>query len=112
MPLLFTYGALQQESVQMATFGGLPQGYPDELIGFEQSLVTIRDADFVAESGKAQHSIVKFSGRRDSRVRGTVFEVSDAELALADEYEPVGYERVLATLASGKEAWVYAATHL
>jgi hypothetical protein len=41
-------------------------------------------------------------------VRGTVFEVSESELAGADQYEPAGYTRILATLASGKEAWVYA----
>jgi gamma-glutamylcyclotransferase (GGCT)/AIG2-like uncharacterized protein YtfP len=50
---------------------------------------------------------VKFNGRNDSRVSGTVFEVSESELASADRYEPVGYKRVSATLASGKQAWVY-----
>ena len=51
---------------------------------------------------------MKFNGRNDSRVRGTVFEVSEGELAEADRYEPAGYKRVSAMLASGKEAWVYA----
>jgi hypothetical protein len=37
-----------------------------------------------------------------------VFEVSEDELARADEYEPAGYNRVSTTLASGKQAWVYA----
>jgi hypothetical protein len=37
-----------------------------------------------------------------------VFELSDAELASADAYEPAGYTRISATLASGRRAWVYA----
>jgi gamma-glutamylcyclotransferase (GGCT)/AIG2-like uncharacterized protein YtfP len=108
MPLLFSYGTLQQETVQMATFGRLLQGEPDELVAFEQALLKIEDPEFVAKSGKAYHAIVKFNGRDDSRIRGTVFEVSDAELAKADQYEPAGYKRINATLASGKQVWVYA----
>ena len=108
MPLLFSYGTLQQDAVQMSTFGRLLRGEPDELVGFEQGVLTIEDPGFVAASGKARHAIVKFNGRHDSRVTGTVFEVTDAELASADEYEPAGYTRVTARLASGREAWVYA----
>jgi gamma-glutamylcyclotransferase (GGCT)/AIG2-like uncharacterized protein YtfP len=108
MPLLFSYGTLQQKAVQTSTFGRLLQGQPDELIGFELGLLRIDDPQFVAMSGKADHAIVKFTGRQDSRVSGTVFEVSDDELARSDEYEPAGYKRVSATLASGKQAWVYA----
>jgi hypothetical protein len=102
MPLLFSYGTLQQRAVQMSTFGRVLQGHADELVGFERSLVTIEDPQFVATSGKAEHAIVTFNGRRDSRVSGTVFEISDRELAAADQYEPVGYKRIGATLASGK----------
>jgi gamma-glutamylcyclotransferase (GGCT)/AIG2-like uncharacterized protein YtfP len=108
MPLLFSYGTLQQVSVQMSTFGRLLDGQPDELIGFEQGLFTVADPTFVATSGTSQHAIVRFTGRRENRVRGTVFEVSDQELRSADSYEPAGYRRVIATLASGRQAWVYA----
>ena len=39
---------------------------------------------------------------------GTVFEITDAELAAADRYEQLAaYKRVAAMLASGKQAWVY-----
>jgi gamma-glutamylcyclotransferase (GGCT)/AIG2-like uncharacterized protein YtfP len=108
MPLLFAYGTLREEAVQLSTFGRLLEGRPDELVGFEQSLLEIEDSDFVSASGKSHHAIVRFNGREDSRVRGTVFEVTEAELAAADAYEPEGYTRVSARLASGKEAWVYA----
>ena len=108
MPLLFSYGTLQQDAVQLSTFGRLLKGERDELVGFEQSLFRIEDPQFVATSGKAHHAIVRFNGRSDSRVAGMVFEVSASELAQADQYEPAGYKRVSAKLASGKEAWVYA----
>jgi len=52
---------------------------------------------------------VRFTGRPDRRVKGTVLEVTERELAEADAYEPAGYERIRAPLASGREAWVYAA---
>lgn len=108
MPLLFSYGTLQQEAVQLSTFGRLLLGEPDDLVGFEQALFKIEDPEFVATSGKAYHAIVKFNGRTESRVHGMVFEMTESELAQADAYEPAGYKRVSTRLASGKEAWVYA----
>ena len=108
MPLLFSYGTLQQDVVQMSTFGRLLRGQPDELPGFEQAVLKIEDPEFVATSGKAHHAIVRFNGRNESRVSGTVFEVTDRELASADQYEPAGYQRISVTLASGRQAWVYA----
>ena len=110
MPLLFSYGTLQQEAVQLSLFGRLLEGQPDEVVGFEQSLLRIEDPQFVATSGKTHHLIIRFNGRDDSRVRGTVFVVSDSELARADQYEPAGYTRISARLASGNDAWVYADT--
>ena len=108
MPLLFSYGTLQQENVQLATFGRPLRGQKDELLKFEQSLVRIQDPQVVATSGKTHHANVTFNGRSDSRVRGTVFEITDAELAAADQYEQLAaYKRITAALASGKQAWVY-----
>ena len=108
MPLVFSYGTLQQEHVQLATFGRLLQGRRDELPGFEESLVAIEDPQVVATSGKTHHSNVTFNGRDDRRVSGTVFEITDAELAAADQYEQLAaYTRIAVVLASGRHAWVY-----
>ena len=107
MPLLFSYGSLQQESVQVAIIGRPLRGHQDQLVGFEQSPIRIDDPQTVAASGKTDHLIVRFNGRNDSRVSGTVFEVTDAELVNADRYEPPEFKRVAAMLASGKQAWVY-----
>ena len=107
MPLLFSYGTLQQEGVQRATFGRLLKGSADALVGYAQSMMKIDDADVVAKSGKTHHPIVAFTGRTEDRVVGAAFEVTDAELAAADTYEVDAYRRVLAPLASGLNAWVY-----
>jgi gamma-glutamylcyclotransferase (GGCT)/AIG2-like uncharacterized protein YtfP len=107
MPLLFSYGTLQQDEVQMATFGRLLAGSRDELIGFEQSLLTIEDPYVVETSGRTEHLIVRYTGNDDSRVPGMVFDISDEELARADKYEVAEYMRVATILASGRQAWVY-----
>jgi hypothetical protein len=107
MPHLFSYGTLQQADVQRATFGRLLSGQADALPGFAQSLVAIDDPQVVATSGKTHHPIVRHSGDPADRVAGTVFEISDHELARADDYEVDAYRRVAVTLASGLQAWVY-----
>jgi gamma-glutamylcyclotransferase (GGCT)/AIG2-like uncharacterized protein YtfP len=104
---LFSYGTLQQENVQVATFGRLLKGQPDALVGFKQELVEITDPDVLAKSGKRFHPIVTHSGLDADRVPGMVFEITSAELAAADEYEVADYERIAVTLASGMGAWVY-----
>lgn len=107
MPFLFSYGTLQQEDVQLSTFGRKLAGHADALLGFEQSMVEIDDPDVVATSGKTHHPIVKFTGQGADRVAGTVFDISDMELANADKYEVAAYKRVATELASGVQAWVY-----
>jgi len=109
MPLIFSYGSLQEENVQLSTFGRRLDGRRDELVGFEAASVAIDDPTVVAALGKTHHANVVFNGNDASRVSGMVFEISDAELASVDEYEaPFMYRRTAAMLASGKRAWVYA----
>lgn len=107
MERLFSYGTLQQENVQIATFGRVLKGAPDALIGFKQELVEITDPDVLAKSGERFHPIVMRSGVDADRVTGTVFEITAEELAAADRYEVHDYERIAVTLASGGGAWVY-----
>ena len=104
---LFSYGTLQNEDVQRATFGRLLQGQSDALIGYRRSLLKIEDAQVVATSGQAYHPIVERSDDAADTVAGTVFAISAEELARADAYEVDDYRRVEAVLASGGRAWVY-----
>jgi hypothetical protein len=110
---LFSYGTLQLEAVQMATFGRLLTGTRDVLPGFEEASVEIDDPTTVSLSGKTHHSIARFTGRDSDTISGTVFEVSPDEIRRADEYEVKEYRRVAAILRSGIRAWVYVdARHL
>ena len=94
MPKLFSYGTLQQEDVQLATFGRRLIGVGDALVGYRQSMVAIQDPEVVRTSGKTHHPIVAFTGKNEDRVPGALFEISDAELAHADAYEVSAYVRV------------------
>jgi gamma-glutamylcyclotransferase (GGCT)/AIG2-like uncharacterized protein YtfP len=108
MPLIFSYGALQQDDVQIATFGRLLQGQRDELPRYELSSVPIADPHVLQTTGKTHHKNVLFNGRDDSRVTGTVFEVTEMELAETDRYERgASYQRITVVLASEKQVWVY-----
>ncbi len=107
MPLLFSYGTLRQNGVQMATFGRLLEGKPDSLLGYAQELIRIEDPGVVAKSGRSHHPIVVHTGWSEDRVEGTVFEITEDDLERADAYEVEAYRRVLVPLASGLEAWVY-----
>lgn len=108
MPLLFSYGTLQQEDVQLSTFGRKLEGEKDLLIGFEPSLVRIPDPAVAARLRKTHYDNVKATGDDWSTVQGTAFEVADDELARADAFEAeFNYRRVNVTLASGNDAWVY-----
>jgi gamma-glutamylcyclotransferase (GGCT)/AIG2-like uncharacterized protein YtfP len=111
MPLLFSYGTLQQESVQLSTFGRSLRGEADALPCFESAIISARDAVTRRPASRSgtYHMNVIYNGRDDSRVGGTVFEITDDELAAADRYERrAAYVRIEATLASGRRAWVYA----
>jgi len=105
---LFSYGTLQLESVQLATFGRRIAGTADALAGFEQSVVELEDGMAAAPSGRAQFPIIMFSGRDSDIVRGLVLRVTEEELQKADTYETEAYRRIAVTLCSGARAWVYA----
>ena len=104
---LFTYGTLQNEEVQLATFGRRLDGNADTLPGYTLKMIEIQDQDFVAKSGTAIHCNLQFTGNASDFVEGTVYSVTRTELEQADAYEPDGYKRVLVQLKSGAQAWVY-----
>ena len=108
MPLLFSYGTLRDPARQLLVFGRTVSGSADLLVGYSQESFEVTDAEFVAVYGSS-HVIVQHTGLDEDRTPGTVLEVTDAELAMADAYEPAGYRRVPARFASGRAGWVYAA---
>ena len=105
--LLFSYGTLRQPEVQRATFGREIDGTPDAIVGYDLDYVTITDPRVIAASGSDRHPILKPTDRADAAVEGTVFAITEGELAAADEYEVDDYRRITVPLRSGGEAWVY-----
>lgn len=104
--LLFSYGTLQLESVQLSQFGRLLEGSDDVLRGYKQIEITIRDPDVLEASGIEVHlALVPDAGAPP--IPGKVFRLTPDELAAADVYESENYVRVEAPLASGATAWVY-----
>lgn len=108
---LFSYGTLRQSDVQVALFGRTFTGTPDVLPGYRLSVLEIVDPQVAATSGSDRHPIARASGDPNDEVAGTVFEITEAELAAADDYEVDEYTRALVPLGSGLTAWVYAADH-
>ena len=109
MELLFSYGTLQQKNVQVANFSRELSGVKDILPAYVLGEITISDERVIRESGKAVHLILCYTGNSDDEVSGSVFELSPAELARADDYEVEDYKRVSAVMRSGRRCWIYAA---
>jgi len=62
MPLLFSYGSLQQEETQLSTFGRKLDGEKDLLVGYEPSLVKIADPEVAKRLKKLHHDNVSKTG--------------------------------------------------
>ena len=105
--LLFSYGTLQLESVQLSSFGRRLTGHSDAMPGFKKTFVESTDPDVLAKSGERFHPIVSPSDDPNDSVEGMVFEITTDELAAADRYEVADYKRVEVTLRSNLKAWVY-----
>jgi hypothetical protein len=99
---------LRLPAVQLAHFGRLLTGTEDRLPHHRIEWLRITDPAVVATSGIDSHPILRYSAAADDFVEGTVFELSDEELAAADLYEVGEYERVLLRLESGLHGWIYA----
>lgn len=97
--LLFSYGTLQHKDVQIATFGRELAGREDSLPGYVRA---------ISESGEVLYFNIEPTSRPEDTVSGTLFEITDQELAAADRYEKDRhYRRIFVTLRSGVQAWVY-----
>lgn len=97
--LLFSYGSLQYKDVQIAIFGRELPGRRDSLPGYHRAITQV---------GNVLYFNIEPSSDPEDAVSGTLFEITDQELAAVDRYEEErAYGRILATLRSGVQAWVY-----
>ncbi|MBA4746314.1 MAG: gamma-glutamylcyclotransferase [Muricauda sp.] len=107
--LLFSYGTLQLENVQIENYGRTLKGERDKLIGYTTEKTQITDPIVLAKSQLDHHPIAVKSGNASDAIEGTLFEITNTELAETDKYEVSEYHRILETFESGKKAWVYVA---
>jgi gamma-glutamylcyclotransferase (GGCT)/AIG2-like uncharacterized protein YtfP len=99
--LLFSYGTLRDEAVQIKTFGRRLIGQADGLVGYR-----VDDEKFAAKYGTQQLN-AQFTGDASDVIEGAVLKITSAELDAADKYEPADYKRERVQLKSGVKAWVY-----
>lgn len=107
MEKLFSYGTLQLPQVQESLFGRILAGTKEELHGYKVEKLKIKDQAVIEKSGTDMHPILVQTGKPQDVVAGMVFEITQAELEKADEYEVDDYRRTLATMRSGTQAWIY-----
>lgn len=107
MPYLFSYGTLQKEQVQLETFGRILQGKKDVLSGYKLNMLEITDPEVLRKSGQKYHPVLEFSGNADDEIEGVLFEVTEAEILQADEYEVDDYQRIEIVFKSGNKGFIY-----
>jgi gamma-glutamylcyclotransferase (GGCT)/AIG2-like uncharacterized protein YtfP len=105
---VFSYGTLRQDNVQQALYGRQVETTDDVLEGWRLDWVEIADLEVIAASGSHRHPILR-KGDAQDRVIGAYLQLTDEELATTDAYEVKEYSRIVVTLASGVEAFVYVA---
>ena len=93
----------------MDLFGRKLTGEIDRLEGYKIKPVIISDLAFLERGEDQNQKIAIHTNNPADKIEGTAFEVSEDELMLSDQYEPVDYKRVMVKLKSGRSAWIYAA---
>ena len=97
MQNLFTYGTLRDPATQERLLGRLlGDGAPDTLRGYTLARLRGIHSDYTVARPQP-----------GSTVQGRLYQVTDEELALLDDYEGEAYQRVSVTLMSKTRAWLY-----
>ncbi len=107
--LLFSYGTIQLEKVQLENYGRILKGEADTLPGYRLDQLRITNDSVLSKSVQEYHPIAVKSFGYSDFVEGKIFELTTSELVETDKYEVSEYKRVLETFESGKKAWVYVA---
>ena len=95
--VLFSYGSLQKQEVQLSLYKRVLKGDEDQLKGFKLAEELLYD----------QYPIIIETKDNTDLISGFVFEITLEELKFTDEYEGEHYRRIQVKLESGREAWCY-----
>ena len=102
MEQLFSYGTLQSKEIQMQVFNKLLTGTPDQLLGYK-----LKDLKIEEEFGIEDYFVAIPSENLSDSIDGIVYDISELDLAKADQFESNAYQRTKITLKSGTIAWIY-----
>ena len=91
----------------MELFRRLLHGTKDVLEGYKIFSIEIKDEAFLSKGEDKYQKTLILSNNKLDKTEGTVFEISEEELLLADKYEPGNYKRIQVALRSGKQVWIY-----
>lgn len=105
--LLFSYGTLQDEMIQLEIFGRKLIGVADKLYGYRVGQLEIATGNELQASNIRSYPAAVASHQPVDCIAGMVYQLSPEELGLADLYETSAYRRVHIRLESGRWAWVY-----
>lgn len=105
--LLFSYGILQQNELQIEIYERKLSGMEDVLEGYKLEDIQIKDKTVTQKNNKEHYPIAIKTNNKEHCIKGKIFQITTDELFKTDVYEVEGYKRVLETFKSGKEAWVY-----
>lgn len=104
--LLFSYGTLQDQSIQMKLFGRKLQGSTDSLEGFKMEYIDLNTPDS-EWNARFVYPIAIPTNSSEDCIEGVVYEVSTDDLKIADTYEGSSYRRIEFVLKSGRTCWFY-----
>ena len=94
---LFSYGSLQDEEVQLRIF-------QRRLIGQKAILKGYR---LITNEYLGKFPVIYPSTKQEDTVNGLVYEVTNADLFICDQYETSYYKRIQIALNTHPSAWVY-----
>ncbi|OIQ21028.1 MAG: UDP-N-acetylmuramate--alanine ligase [Flavobacterium sp. MedPE-SWcel] len=104
---LFSYGTLQLEQVQIATYGRVLSGSKDILKHYKLENLKITDQAVLEKNKQQFYPIAIKTNNPNDSIKGIIFEITEQELIETDKYEVSDYKRVSKVFESGKKAWVY-----
>jgi hypothetical protein len=78
--LLFSYGTLQLEKVQLESFGRKLKETEETLFGYKLEQLKIKDKTVLEKSEQEFHPIAVPSKDPNDNIKGILFEISNVEL--------------------------------
>lgn len=105
--LVFAYGILKIEKIQVKNYGKKLEGSSDILRGYKLNSITIKDTVLIEDIETNNFEIAVNTKDENDIIEGFVFEINGEELAKTDQYLNTHYMRVLETNQKGEDVWVY-----